>query len=112
MDQIEELRRDNAVSSTVPAPVPLRVPAVSRTQLAVGALAFAAGAFALTRLRPGPAPVRGRVPAAFAPADRNLGNASPAVLGGSPKRQLYAGRNLARAVSIEDLRAMAHRRLP
>jgi (S)-mandelate dehydrogenase len=112
MDQIEELRRDNGVISTVPAPTPRRVPAVSRTQLAVGALALAAGAVALARLRPGPVPVRGRVPPGFAPADRNLGNASPAVLGGSPKRRLYAGRNLARAVSIEDLRAMAHRRLP
>jgi (S)-mandelate dehydrogenase len=34
------------------------------------------------------------------------------VLGMTPQRRLYAGRDLARAVSIEDLRAMAHRRLP
>ncbi|QGM96772.1 alpha-hydroxy-acid oxidizing protein [Methylocystis parvus] len=30
----------------------------------------------------------------------------------SPARRFYAGRNLARARTIEDLRAMAHRRLP
>ena len=37
---------------------------------------------------------------------------SPAQLGGSPRRRLYRGRNPARAISIADLRAMAHRRLP
>lgn len=37
---------------------------------------------------------------------------SPATLDGSPPRHLYAGRNLARARTIADLRAMAHRRLP
>jgi (S)-mandelate dehydrogenase len=31
---------------------------------------------------------------------------------GSPRRRYYSGRNPARAVSIQDLRAMAHRRLP
>ena len=35
-----------------------------------------------------------------------------AQLGGSPKRRLYRGRDPERAASIEDLRAMAHRRLP
>lgn len=35
-----------------------------------------------------------------------------AQLGGSPRRRYYAGRNLERARSIEDLRAMAHARLP
>src|SRR5438270_9405552 len=99
MDRIEELRRDSTITSTIPAPTPRRVPTPSRTQLAVGALALAAGAVAMARLRPGPAPVRGRVPPGFAPADRNLANASPAVLGDSPKRRFYAGRNLARAVS-------------
>jgi (S)-mandelate dehydrogenase len=38
--------------------------------------------------------------------------ASPAVLGRSPARRFYGGGNLERAVTIEDLRAMAHRRLP
>jgi (S)-mandelate dehydrogenase len=35
-----------------------------------------------------------------------------AQLGGSPERHYYAGHRLARAVAIDDLRAMAHRRLP
>jgi len=38
--------------------------------------------------------------------------ASVAQLGGSPRRRYYSGRNLERARSIEDLRAMAHARLP
>lgn len=37
---------------------------------------------------------------------------SPAVLDGTPERHLYTGRNVSRAVSVADLRAMAHRRLP
>ncbi|WP_372623575.1 alpha-hydroxy-acid oxidizing protein [Falsiroseomonas sp.] len=37
---------------------------------------------------------------------------SPAQLGGSPSRQLYAGRDPARAITVDDLRAMAHRFLP
>ncbi|MBV8494477.1 MAG: alpha-hydroxy-acid oxidizing protein [Alphaproteobacteria bacterium] len=53
-----------------------------------------------------------RAPPALAPADRNLAWASPAVLSGTPRRRFYAGRDLERAVTIEDLRAMAHRRLP
>jgi (S)-mandelate dehydrogenase len=35
-----------------------------------------------------------------------------AQLAGSPRRRFYAGRDPARAVAIEDLRAMTHRRLP
>jgi (S)-mandelate dehydrogenase len=35
-----------------------------------------------------------------------------AQLAGSPARHYYRGRNLDRAITIEDLRAMAHRRLP
>jgi (S)-mandelate dehydrogenase len=38
--------------------------------------------------------------------------ASPAVLGTSPQRRFYTGTNLDQAVTVEDLRAMAHRRLP
>ncbi|MBV9198651.1 MAG: alpha-hydroxy-acid oxidizing protein [Alphaproteobacteria bacterium] len=34
------------------------------------------------------------------------------MLGASPQRQFYAGTNLDHAVTVEDLRAMAHRRLP
>jgi (S)-mandelate dehydrogenase len=35
-----------------------------------------------------------------------------AQLAGSPRRRFYAGHDPARAVAVEDLRAMAHRRLP
>jgi (S)-mandelate dehydrogenase len=38
--------------------------------------------------------------------------ASVAQLCGSPRRRFYSGRNLARARTVEDLRAMAHARLP
>lgn len=38
--------------------------------------------------------------------------ASAAVLGGTPDRRLYRGRDLSRAMTIEDLRAMTHRFLP
>jgi (S)-mandelate dehydrogenase len=37
---------------------------------------------------------------------------SVAQLNGSPRRRFYAGRDLQRAVSIADLRAMTHRRVP
>jgi (S)-mandelate dehydrogenase len=37
---------------------------------------------------------------------------APAQMNGSPSRAFYSGRRLARARTIEDLRAMAHRRLP
>jgi len=44
-------------------------------------------------------------------ADANRA-ASAAQLQGSPRRRYYSGANPARAVAVEDLRAMAHRRLP
>ena len=37
---------------------------------------------------------------------------SPAILHGTPERRLYGGRDLSRALTIADLRARAHRRLP
>ena len=37
---------------------------------------------------------------------------SVAQLEGSPRRRFYTGRNLQRAIAIEDLRAMAHERMP
>lgn len=40
------------------------------------------------------------------------GIGSPAVLHGTPERRLYAGADLSRALTIADLRARAHRRLP
>lgn len=80
-----------------------------------GALTLAAvgatmGAYLLARrgavheagLRPGPRTA----------LDRLRLPASPAVLGSTPHRHLRAGGDLSRAVTIEDLRAMAHRRLP
>jgi (S)-mandelate dehydrogenase len=39
-------------------------------------------------------------------------SSSPALLSNSPRRRFYAGTDLQRAVTIEDVRAMAHRRLP
>ena len=71
----------------------------------------AIGLMLAARRRPARIPTR-RAPPALAPADRNLAWASPAVLAGTPRRRFYAGRDLDRAVTIEDLRAMAHRRLP
>jgi (S)-mandelate dehydrogenase len=77
---------------------------------ALAGLGLAAGALALARRqrRDGGR----RTSPSFAPADRTLAWASPAVLGDSPKRRFYRGSNLDQAVTIEDLRAMAHRRLP
>lgn len=37
---------------------------------------------------------------------------SPAQMNGTPSRHFYSGRKLERARTVEDLRAMAHRRLP
>src|SRR5205823_5896065 len=45
-------------------------------------------------------------------ADKTLAWASPAVLRGSPRRRFYRGADPGRAITVEDLRAMAHRRLP
>jgi (S)-mandelate dehydrogenase len=73
--------------------------------MAAGALAVAAGGLGLAyRRRALTALPRG--------ADKTMGAASPAVLGTTPRRRFYTGRDLPRAVTIEDLRAMAHRRLP
>jgi (S)-mandelate dehydrogenase len=44
-------------------------------------------------------------------ADPNR-HTSAAQLEGSPRRRYYTGRDLTRAIAVEDLRAMAHRRLP
>jgi len=37
---------------------------------------------------------------------------SPAVMDGTPERRLYSGRDVSQALSVADLRAIAHRRLP
>jgi (S)-mandelate dehydrogenase len=74
---------------------------------ALAALGLLAGGWALARRGGG----SGRQ-AVARPVDQTLAGASPAVLGTSPRRRLYAGSDLDRAVTIEDLRAMAHRYLP
>jgi hypothetical protein len=113
MDQIEQ----TPASETAPTQSPSRSVRADRRDktawrngAALAALGVAAGALALAT-RPG---IRGagRVPPGFAPADRNLGWASPAVLGTSPQRRFYDGTNIDQAVTVEDLLAMAHRRLP
>jgi (S)-mandelate dehydrogenase len=114
MDQIEQI----PVPTTAPEPASQvrasnGLDGSNRTSwqggAAVAALAMSAGAFALA--------ARGRsrnwrAPPSFAPADRTLAWASPAVLANNPQRRFYAGSNIGRAVTVEDLRAMAHRRLP
>jgi (S)-mandelate dehydrogenase len=46
------------------------------------------------------------------PVDKTLAGASPALVDGTPRRSFYRGHRLDRAQTVEDLRAMAHRRLP
>jgi (S)-mandelate dehydrogenase len=87
--------------------VPQRSP-TWRAGIALGSIAaVGAAVLALARAAQGGRPAPGR-----AVADKTLGWKSPAVLRNSPRRRFYAGRNLQRAVTVEDLRAMAHRRLP
>jgi (S)-mandelate dehydrogenase len=45
-------------------------------------------------------------------ADKTLAGASPAVLRESPRRRFRRSGDVSRAVTVEDLRAMAHRRMP
>ncbi|HTV89226.1 MAG TPA: alpha-hydroxy acid oxidase [Stellaceae bacterium] len=112
LDQIEPARAaDAAAPASVAADRPLPAPSWPAVAT-LGALALGFGAGAAMRARQGPV-ARGSRPAArLAPAGKTLAAASPAVLAGSPRRRLYAGMNPERAVTIEDLRAMAHRRLP
>jgi (S)-mandelate dehydrogenase len=81
-----------------------------RAAAALAACGIGVGAVALANRRGHPA--NRRAPPGLGPADRTLAWASPAVLGTTPQRRFYDGGNLDRAVTIEDLRAMAHRRLP
>jgi hypothetical protein len=76
----------------------------------LAALGIAGGALALASRRGYGGGWRAAPP--LAPADRTLAWASPAVLAGNPRRRFYSGINHEQAVTIEDLRAMAHRRLP
>jgi (S)-mandelate dehydrogenase len=113
MDQIEHLPAE-AGTKAAPAPQPALAngwdKTVWRGGAALAALGVAAGALALTRRQNSPG--SRRTPPSLAPADRTLAWASPAVMADSPKRRFYAGSNLDHVVTIDDLRAMAHRRLP
>jgi (S)-mandelate dehydrogenase len=81
-----------------------------RAGAAVAAFGMAAGALTAASRRG--VERNWRASPRIAPADRTLAWASPAVLGTSPRRRFYSGTNLHQAVTVEDLRAMAHRRLP
>ena len=81
-----------------------------RSATALAVLATVLSVLALTNRRNISLGRRTRPPST--PMDRTLASASPAVVGGSPQRRFYTGANLGRAVTVEDLRAMAHRRLP
>jgi (S)-mandelate dehydrogenase len=112
MDQIEHLptEAEPKVSASQPGSANGWDKTAWRGGAALAALGIAAGALALTRSKTFNG--SGRAPPRLAPADRTLAWASPAVLGDSPKRRFYAGSNLDEVVTIDDLRAMAHRRLP
>jgi (S)-mandelate dehydrogenase len=103
LEQVRELPRvvrDNLPAVAQPLSSALQRQSQRPAVLAWAALGLAAGALALARSRHKPVPT---------PAP---GAISPARLGDTPQRRFYTGSNLARAVSVEDLRAMAHRRLP
>lgn len=113
MDQIEQFPTSDTAAAQSPSHSERadgRAKTAWRSGAALAAFGVAAGALALAT-RPGTRGA-GRVPPGFAPADRNLAWASPAVLGTSPQRRFYSGTNLDRAMTVEDLRAMAHRQLP
>jgi (S)-mandelate dehydrogenase len=93
---------DISVRPLLPDPKRDGAPRLSLTgRQAIGALGLAAlgggAALAYARLRR---------------SDDGAAATSPAVLDGTPRRRLYRGRDPGRAVTVDDLRAMAHRRLP
>ena len=49
---------------------------------------------------------------ALRPRHADAANRGSAGFNGTPSRHFYAGRSLSHAITIGDLRAMAHRRLP
>ncbi|HEU0154491.1 MAG TPA: alpha-hydroxy acid oxidase [Stellaceae bacterium] len=100
MDSVDQLEVAEAPARhrTQSQPVPARKPdtmALAALGLAASALVLAGGR-KLARIR------SDAVPAA----------PSPAVFDGSPARRFYTGTDPAEAVTVADLRAMAHRRLP
>jgi (S)-mandelate dehydrogenase len=95
-------------TSSRPSAARLPLSALKRGEAVRAPLLFAGGAalgvaaalaFAGARRRP-------------AVADKTLAGASPAVLRDSPRRRFRRWGGVSRAVTVEDLRAMAHRRLP
>ncbi len=114
MDQLEQLSTEPSDAPRPSRQAPGEKSVTTRRAPSVGvalaALGVAGGALALASRRGNG---RGwRAAPSVAPADRTLAWASPAVLANNPKRQFYSGTNLDQVVTIEDLRAMAHRRLP
>jgi (S)-mandelate dehydrogenase len=100
-----EARRKSAERRPAPAS---SLSAVTEREEARAPLAFAGGvalgaaaALAFAFRRRGPAL-----------ADKTLAGASPAVLRASPRRRFRRFGGVSRAITVEDLRAMAHRRLP
>jgi hypothetical protein len=113
MDQVEQLQEAGPAfkgRAVQPARTDGRKWNVWREGAALAGFGIAAGALALTARMGGSR--AGRAPPGFAPADRTLAWASPAVFGKTPQRRFYSGTDPDQAVTIEDLRAMAHRRLP
>lgn len=102
MDQLDNLPQEKGN----PVPPAERATGPWRAGAAVVTVAALAGALALAPRR------RARDPRGQEAADNTLAWSSPARLGASPHRRFYSGLNLAHALTIEDLRAMAHRRLP
>ncbi len=115
MDQIDDLTR---VEPEVAAPgrfsqverKPPQKPGWGGTAAAAGIGAAAALALSFAGRRSFDHGWRTRP--SLAPADGTLAWGSPAVFAGNPKRKFYSGLKVDQAVTIEDLRAMAHRRLP
>lgn len=101
MDQVEHSPGGNdRVADGAPAPAWRNAAAMAVAgAAAAGALALLGGE--------GGRPPRGR-----GAADNTLAWSSPARIGRSPRRRFYSGPRLSQAVTVEDLRAMAHRRLP
>ena len=114
MDQIDQLPAEISTTPVAKAPPPRPANASPGNAPGIGtalaAIGIAGGALALASRRGYGGGWRAAPP--LAPADRTLAWASPAVLAGNPSRRFYSGVNHEEAVTIEDLRAMAHRQLP
>jgi (S)-mandelate dehydrogenase len=115
---LEEVNRGGAGAAAADSWRPYRAARAGARHAArrrgpIALAAFALGLAGLILARRGAAGrLGGRASPGFAPADKTLAWSSPAVLAGSPPRRFYDGRDARRAVTNEDLRAMAHRRLP